>query len=469
VEILLLSEHVRPFTWDGGDVGSTSILALNMNPFNVITYKNPLRIKLIPTPAVNAFQGEGSGSFSFLKIRAQRDDNSDHYRDITGMMRFDNKTRELVMTEEGLRYAMRREKNIVGEVDGTYIGENGKGYLFDEAFYTLIGKCNIKNPPDLMVKFPQLSAGDIITSICQTHINSRLAIHTRRTELKPDWTFSFDDIPLGSECSVKAVFLDERGDIGLPSEYICPEEKGDVYTFNRGDGRYTIQDEDGDNDTLVFGKGIKKDDLFTAFEGNNNIIVGIKEGGKKSLDNPDLITIENFRSSVYGDFLSYGMIENFVFEDGTRLGLDGIISLLGTDGNDRIIWRTVLNINTGDGDDLVVAPSGGDNILEGGRGNDELYGMNGNDTYIFNIGDGKDIIGVSGSDRILFGKGITSDDIIIRMDGEFLVIALNEDGKEFEELSDTIKSRTYKYLTLEFSDGTTINVTEELEKQKGYE
>jgi hypothetical protein len=431
-----------------------------MRPFNIITEKNPLRIKFIPTPAQSSFQGEGIGEFSFKN-------RSDYFRDLTNMMIFDNKTREMVMTEDGVKYAMRREKNIVGEVDGTYIGENGKRYSFYEAFYTLIGKCEIKSHPDLIVKFPQLTEGGIIVAACQTHLNpndrlNRQVKHTQRTELKPDGTFSFDNIPLGSECSVKAVFLDERGDIGLPSEYTCPEEKGDIYTFNRGDGRYIIQDDDGDNDTLIFGIGITKDDLFTAFEGNDSLIVGIKEGGKKSLDNPDLITIENFR---WFDSPSYGMIENFVFEDGTRLGLDGILSLLGTDGNDHIRWRTtILNINTGDGDDFVSAFHNS-NTIEGGKGDDTLLGSN--ITYIFNRGDGRDTIGgIGGTHRVLFGKGITSDDILMRIDGEFLIIALNEDGKEFAELSDMIKTQDYERLTLEFSDGTTINVAEALEKQK---
>jgi hypothetical protein len=242
-----------------------------------------------------------------------------------------------------------------------------------------------------------------------------------------------------------------------------------VYTFNRGDGQRTITRNRFDNDTLIFGEGIKKSDIFTAFERERDLIVGIKDGEKKTLLNHDLLKIRDFSSR--GRRL-WGYIENFVFEDGTRLGLDGIMSLLGTDGNDSIDWGGVLNINTGDGNDYVHSYHGG-NTIEGGKGDDTLIGEGtGGNTYIFNKGDGKDTIDSilatreTRSDRVLFGKDITRGDILTCMDGESLLIALKEDRKDFYELSDTIKAKSYKNLTLEFSDGTVQNLDEESEKQR---
>jgi Ca2+-binding RTX toxin-like protein len=257
---------------------------------------------------------------------------------------------------------------------------------------------------------------------------------------------------------------------GKGNDYLSGGGGNDTYIFNRGDGRDIVYDISGE-DKIVFGEGITKDDLYAKFDGNYNIIIGIKEDGKTFSELSDWITMEGFRS-FYS--LNNGQIEKFVFSDGTELTLVGIISLLGTEGNDVISWReSAVNINTGNGNDTVESGDY-DDTLAGGKGNDILSGGGGNDTYIFNRGDGQDIIyDTSGDDKITFGEGITKDDLyaVFKYDPPYsdysLIIAIKEEGKSFAELADMIQISKFRQAagvgsgrieSIEFSDGTVITL-----------
>ena len=155
--------------------------------------------------------------------------------------------------------------------------------------------------------------------------------------------------------------------------------------------------------------------------------------------------------------------------------------LFGSAGDDIIITGAKNDIIDGSlGNDIIYAGQLGADTLTGGKGNDFLEGGSGNDTYIFNRGDGQDQIydgyfrlgsldalnnnslHNAGSDTLKFGAGISMDDLLITQSGNDLIIALSEEDKSFQELSDKItitnwmdtNNKIEKFL---FSDGTSWN------------
>ena len=223
----------------------------------------------------------------------------------------------------------------------------------------------------------------------------------------------------------------------------------DTYIFNLGDGKDIIEDSSG-NDVLKFGKDIAQEDVIVRLIGQD-LIVALKENGKTFEELSDKITLKNYTNSN-------NKLETIMFDDGTSLTVSTIE--FGTDKNDNFIFgNTNTTINAKAGDDIVVTGTGNDTIT-GGKGDDNLQGGHGDDTYIFNLGDGKDIIeDSSGNDVLKFGKDIAQEDVIVRLIGQDLIVALKENGKTFEELSDKITIKNYlnnshKIETIEFNDGT---------------
>ena len=145
-------------------------------------------------------------------------------------------------------------------------------------------------------------------------------------------------------------------------------------------------------------------------------------------------------------------------------------TIYGGDGNDKITTSSGNDTIVGDdGDDEITTGSGVD-VITGGAGNDTLNGSYGKDTYIFNRGDGKDTIIEYGYttdvDTLKFGEGITVDDIVAKISGDHIILALKEDGKAFDELSDKITlqywyyNANYRMETIAFSDGTILTNNE---------
>ncbi len=129
-------------------------------------------------------------------------------------------------------------------------------------------------------------------------------------------------------------------------------------------------------------------------------------------------------------------------------GDDGNDTLNGGAGNDRL--------SGDDGNDTLNGGEGED-IINGGRGDDMLNGGAGDDIYLFRRGDGKDTITDTGSnaagtratpggDRIRLGEGITIEDIILRRDGNELVIYIRDPDNPDQPLSqftDVIRIRNW--------------------------
>jgi hypothetical protein len=327
VEILFWNRDGYIFQEESPE-GSSTYPVLNMDPYNIVTPNNPLRIKLFPKPT--AMMEPNNFSLGLV---------------------YDNNTGELVMTKEATESILLSKRSVLETFIAVYYmaGESYRSGAFTLNVF-LLGKCEVKNPPDLSSKFPQLIEGDIVVLYCATNERYRNYRYggylpyneiTKRSHIKADGSFHFTDAPIGCGCNVKALFLDGRGDIDLPSEYICPEEKKHIY--NRGDGHYVVHEHNGDNDTLRFGKGITKDDLFSAYGDNGSLIIGLKEDGKASLDNHDIITIMEHREGN-------GYIENILFDNGTALDALGIMSILGTEDSDRVdgtLWTGADTFNWG--------------------------------------------------------------------------------------------------------------------------
>ncbi|MDT8338592.1 MAG: Ig-like domain-containing protein [Sulfurimonas sp.] len=263
---------------------------------------------------------------------------------------------------------------------------------------------------------------------------------------------------------------------GIGDDYLAGGKGADTYLFNRGDGHDTIYEySNGGVDTLLFGEGIVKEDLVFKNIGGN-LIIGLKEDGKNFEELNDTIEI------AYAFDMS-NEIEKFVFANGEEIAFNDLEAYGAFDGNDQIRGTAVADtIKAGAGNDTINGNSGND-VIAGGIGNDTIDGGEGNDVYIYNRGDGQDIINYyyntqytnyyAGADRIKFGDGITKNDIIASYSGSSYILAINEEGKTFDELSDKIVLTNWNssrgVVALEFTDGTTFDYTDMLSLQSGTE
>ena len=208
---------------------------------------------------------------------------------------------------------------------------------------------------------------------------------------------------------------------GVDNDTLEGGEGDDTYIFNRGDGLDIISDDSG-YETLTFGTDITQDDLVLCQDGNN-LIIAINEDGIDIENLADKITIINWLNIET-------RLENITFSDGTMLDVETIVSITGTDKDDTISGIEL--------DDELYAGQGNDTLI-GGKGDDYLEGDEGDDIYIFNRGDGNDMIyDAMGTDSIRLGENITIDDILIRQDGNDLIIALKEEGVIFDDLADKV-------------------------------
>ncbi|MFA5107895.1 MAG: calcium-binding protein, partial [Patescibacteria group bacterium] len=290
----------------------------------------------------------------------------------------------------------------------------------------------------------------------------------------------------------------------------------DTYVYNKGDFAVVIEDSyylgqieaNAGYDTLYLNGGINKTDITIGTVGNDLIIkvtptnntyeqlrdyVIIKDwantnrgiekiifsnGETMAVNKSDTFPVTTFNYGwlsngyhIYGDENNAisGNAANETFEMN-----GGNDTVYGSVGNDRLYG--------GDGNDTLIADDDGNyqepayaDFLNGGKGDDSLYGGAGNDTYVYNRGDGKDLIYdydaytgnrnyiSGGNDTLLFGEGISQTDLIIKTEGNNLVVALKEDGKLFADLSDKIVITDWynannRVETFAFSDGSSIGV-----------
>jgi len=271
-------------------------------------------------------------------------------------------------------------------------------------------------------------------------------------------------------------------------------EGNDTYVIKLNASKDIVDDNDlsaSGIDTIKFDNGISINQVLVKWDmQTNGLLIGIRENSDDDTALKDLDTqvlIKNW-------FDAKGKIEKFSFADGTVLEAQDVYSkLIGVKENGELSAR-VLNdgdsleggmyndvlfgangnelLTGGDGDDYLSALAGddkllggsGDDVFDGGSGADILDGGSGDDYYIFGKGSGKDIIiDNAGVDSILMGLDITRQDILAKVVGDDITFALKEEGKSFEELSDSITIKNYNQVGFEvekivLDDGTTYAI-----------
>ncbi|MCM1159578.1 MAG: hypothetical protein NC300_12950, partial [Bacteroidales bacterium] len=204
---------------------------------------------------------------------------------------------------------------------------------------------------------------------------------------------------------------------GMGNDKLYGGDGNDAYLFDAGDGKDIIY-EDGGIDRIVFGEGIRAEDIRITRDSQNLHLTNRKTGDCITVnnyfryENAQIESIEFADGTVwdrewikdksryyYGttgeDSLSaYGNNYGYAYEDDYLYGGEGNDRLYGNNGNDELYGEA--------GNDILEGGTG-DDLLVGGTGNDLLKGGVGDDTYRFNLGDGDDTIeDTGGTDKIIF-------------------------------------------------------------------
>jgi len=250
------------------------------------------------------------------------------------------------------------------------------------------------------------------------------------------------------------------GDTG--NDYLFGGEGNDTYLFNRGDGRDVILEARG-RDNITFGGGITKESLiFKIADNRSDLILVLKDadGGVTS----DQITIRNFYSNTEQS------IESFIFNDGSSLSHDEIITLVpaisGSESDDDITASVFGGDVYGNAGNDIIRGTSSNNIFHGGQGDDHIISRGGYDVFVFGRGDGRDTIeinekrysGGSPFTKILLGNGIQKQHIKFSANGENTVVTLLDDAGN--ETSDSITLVNDLIASIELADGTVITQEE---------
>ena len=224
----------------------------------------------------------------------------------------------------------------------------------------------------------------------------------------------------------------------------------DIYIYGKGYGNDTISDNSGAN-KIKF-TNLSPDDLTVYYpSSSNDAILTITSTG-------ETLTIQDFRRSNY--------YRNFTleFEDGTMMKLDDegspFLHVVGTNGDDKTLISFFGNsvIEALDGDDVVNGASGND-IIYGGKGDDTLNGNNGDDTYVCGKGLGNDIILDSSGTNVIKFTNLSPEDLSVYYPSSNYnaILTITETGETLT-IQNFRSSNSYRNFTLEFEDGTTMNL-----------
>ena len=215
-------------------------------------------------------------------------------------------------------------------------------------------------------------------------------------------------------------------DGGIGNDTLDGSIGNDTYLFGKGDGQDTIASQEQyiyKRDSIQFKGGIAAADVLVRQQGGTkNLILTI--GGTQ-----DQLTVKDYFAND-GAF-NPGGIEAIRFADGTSWDYAAVrtMSLMGTDGDDRLYAFDTDDVIYGlGGNDIIVGRAGND-TLDGGSGNDSLSGGPGDNTYLFGRGDGQDTVNSwddnqNKLDVIQFKSGIFESDIQMSRDDINLVLTL---------------------------------------------
>ena len=221
----------------------------------------------------------------------------------------------------------------------------------------------------------------------------------------------------------------------------------DTYIYNLGDGSDTIEETRG-NDTIKFGMGISANDIKFRQNGSDLVIIVQNDENQK-------MTIKNFYNGV-----NY-QIEKLEFADGSSFNLSTQgLTLQQFNADDTVNGTSYNDVIYGNGGHDTINAGGGNDTIIGGIGNDMLNGGAGDDIYKYNLGDGFDTISETGGmDKIVFGNGISREDLSFEQTGNSLRISFEDNENKGLEINDHFRYNTSKVETIEFADGTTLDLT----------
>ncbi|WBA82176.1 calcium-binding protein [Endozoicomonas sp. GU-1] len=227
---------------------------------------------------------------------------------------------------------------------------------------------------------------------------------------------------------------------GAGNDELSGGEGSDHYAFAAGDGQDTVYDDFADATTLVladlneFSNAIFRrigSDLQLSFKGRSDDHITFKSFFSEDLPRSGL-TIEKTDGS--SEFFS---VDQIIMK--TMLGTEGndviqankqdneIHSLAGNDRLDGYAGNDTLD--GGAGQDTLYGGDGHDD-LTGGLGDDQLFGGVGDDTYHFAAADGSDVIEDSASIDTLIFEDLNDDDVLLRRQGDDLVISRHADSND---------------------------------------
>ncbi|WP_313213500.1 calcium-binding protein [Stenotrophomonas acidaminiphila] len=213
---------------------------------------------------------------------------------------------------------------------------------------------------------------------------------------------------------------------GAGNDVLTGAQGNDHYVFDLGWGVDIIQGlaaVDAGNDVVVFGSGIRADDLEVAVGTAGSVILSIIGG-------TDRLTLEGVLVNVNADF-------RIEFDDGTTWSRDALFARLNatsggligdSDENIIIAEQSTDNVDIygGLGDDILIGGQGSDTIF-GGNGNSEIGSSIGMDDDIIIAGAGSDTVYAEGGDDIVDAGG--GNDTIYGGDGADYIFGREGDDK----------------------------------------
>jgi trimeric autotransporter adhesin len=189
----------------------------------------------------------------------------------------------------------------------------------------------------------------------------------------------------------------------------------------------------GGNDTLDGGGNA---DVLYGGQGDDRYLVDDSGDQVKELDGEGRDSVVATASFVLADFV----------ED---LSLGGTANLDAT-GN------AADNHIAGNAGNNTLSGGAGNDLLDGAAGNDVLFGGAGNDSYVFGRGYGQDVIvengAASANDRLLLGAGLAPSDLLLRRNGDDLLVSVRGTSdrltvRGYWQAANTVES-------IQFADGT---------------